>query len=355
MPIELDKQISKLLYDYDCVIVPQLGGFVTNYKSSYFSNGLAYPPSKELRFNKNLIKNDGLLAQSIAEDNGISIQEADVSLKQMVEDYLAELNDKKRIELRKVGVLYMDSHRAIQFKPDSSVNYLRSSFGLEPIPLPEKLRTERKTIEEKAVVIPIAKSKEVRNKISEGSGIYRVAAATLIPFIGMSLYLGMTTGFKSPTEVSPADLFPFEWKKDKSVYQERTLRSETADEEDVTAFPEPDGLFQFNFESNEVDSLGVWVDLRPAKEVAKKLENENQATKKYHIIAGCSGEKENADRFVARLKQRGYEAGILDLNKGLHRVKIDSYSEYEIALNDLKKMRDNGIFPNAWLLKKSNS
>ncbi|MFN2430356.1 MAG: hypothetical protein ABR574_10085, partial [Cryomorphaceae bacterium] len=28
----LDQYINELLYDYDCVILPQLGGFVTNYK-----------------------------------------------------------------------------------------------------------------------------------------------------------------------------------------------------------------------------------------------------------------------------------------------------------------------------------
>ena len=46
MNTELDKYISELLFDYDCVIVPQLGGFVTNYKPAYFDKGIAHPPSK---------------------------------------------------------------------------------------------------------------------------------------------------------------------------------------------------------------------------------------------------------------------------------------------------------------------
>jgi hypothetical protein len=54
------------------------------------------------------------------------------------------------------------------------------------------------------------------------------------------------------------------------------------------------------------------------------------------------------------LKTKGYEAGILDFHKGLHRVRIESYSDYTRALSQLRELRDSGTFPNAWLLKKEN-
>ena len=76
--MKLDHYISKLLFRYDCVIVPNLGGFVTNYKPANIHpiKNTFYPPSKGISFNKNLIHNDGLLANAISQENGISYEKA---------------------------------------------------------------------------------------------------------------------------------------------------------------------------------------------------------------------------------------------------------------------------------------
>jgi len=351
MTLELDKYISELLYDYDCVIVPQLGGFVTNYKPALLKGGIAYPASKELRFNKNLSKNDGLLSQSIADQNGVSIQEADKLLHEVVESHLSKLRSNKRIELKKVGILYIDQNEQLRFTPDETVNYLRGSFGFEAFELPKEItptvssvvKTQYEPEEEETKVIPIAAS-EPR------SGIKWVAAATLLPFIAMSVYLGLKTDFKSPTELNAADLFPL-----KSADKRYSIReAKDAKESEVSAgkgFPENTAVFPFNFETNEVDSLGVWVNLSQTKTAEKSTESP-VINGLYHIIGGCFENKENADTFVNRLRLRGYNAGVLDHNKGLYRVKIESFDSYSLALTTLKDTRESGTFPNAWMLKK---
>jgi hypothetical protein len=350
MTLELDKYISELLYDYDCVIVPQLGGFVTNYKPALLKGGIAYPASKELRFNKNLSKNDGLLSQSIADKNGVSIQEADKLLHEVVESHLSKLRFDKRVELKKVGVLYIDQNEQLRFTPDETVNYLRGSFGFEAFELPQEMAPIVPTVmenevepEEETKVIPIAAS-EPR------SGIKWVAAATLLPFIAMSVYLGLKTDFKSPTELNAADLFPL-----KSVEKRYSVREATGIEaremRNNEGFPENTEVFRFNFETNEVDSLGVWVNLSHAESVTKSTET-SVSNGLYHIIGGCFENKENADAFVSRLRMRGYNAGVLDHNKGLYRVKIESFDSYNLALTTLKDTRESGTFPNAWMLKK---
>ena len=60
--------LKDLLYRYDCVIVPNFGGFITNNTSAQIhrSTHTFYPPSKQVGFNVNLSYNDGLLANYIA-------------------------------------------------------------------------------------------------------------------------------------------------------------------------------------------------------------------------------------------------------------------------------------------------
>jgi len=74
----LANYINDLLYRYDCVIVPDFGGFVTNAisaKVNQFSHTF-YPPTKQITFNSHLKNNDGLLANYIASSENVSFEKA---------------------------------------------------------------------------------------------------------------------------------------------------------------------------------------------------------------------------------------------------------------------------------------
>lgn len=351
MTLELEKYISELLYDYDCVIVPQLGGFVTNYKPALLKDGIAYPASKELRFNKNLSKNDGLLSQSIADKRGMSIQEADKLLHEVVETHISNLRSKKRIELKKVGILFIDENEQLRFTPDKTINYLRNSFGFEAFELPPVI-TEVAVADKPSEEVEEKQTKVIPISIAESkSSIKWVAAATILPFVAMSIYLGLKTDFKSPTELSAADLFPLKTTEKQYHVREAASSEAISLEDESIGYPENTTVFPFNFETNEVDSLGVWVNLNSV-EKAEKADTKTAASGLYHIIGGCFENKQNADTFVKRLRMRGYDAEVLDRNKGLYRVKIESFENYNAALSNLRQTRNSGTFPSAWLLKK---
>ena len=61
--MELSGYIGDLLQKHNCVIVPEFGGFIANYKSAVIDtvNNRINPPSKSVLFNPNLVNNDGLL------------------------------------------------------------------------------------------------------------------------------------------------------------------------------------------------------------------------------------------------------------------------------------------------------
>ena len=66
--MKLSNYISDLLYRYECVIVPNFGGFVTNNQSAKIDkiSQTLQPPYKQITFNSHLKNNDGLLANHIA-------------------------------------------------------------------------------------------------------------------------------------------------------------------------------------------------------------------------------------------------------------------------------------------------
>ena len=66
--MQLSKYISELLLSHECVTVPALGSFISTFKSAHYdlTNEKFYPPSKNISFNSQINKNDGLLAKHIS-------------------------------------------------------------------------------------------------------------------------------------------------------------------------------------------------------------------------------------------------------------------------------------------------
>ena len=89
--LELAKHIENLLFKNECVIVPQLGGFVTHYVPAHFNpeEGLYLPPSRSVGFNPQLQLNDGLLVQSY-------MQAGDLSFPEAVQQLEADVNQLKQ-------------------------------------------------------------------------------------------------------------------------------------------------------------------------------------------------------------------------------------------------------------------
>lgn len=365
----LDQYIAELLYDYDCVIVPQLGGFVSNYRPARIDarKGLASPPGKDIRFNRNLTKNDGLLTSACADANGWSFEEAGTFVRKEVERTISQLNEGAKVKLKKVGILYIDAQKNIRFEPDTTQSFLKQSFGFETFALPEPI-VQKAPVQE-AKVLPINAPEPALAEIEQSTpaadygrsehtkSIYWVAAATLLPFIGFSLFLGIQTGFKSPGEFTTADLNPFSSKPavERLYHPRATDELPSAIKPRAAAFPEGVNTFPFSFAESRVDSTAVWVNLAKAErtnDAATASKTVETVLGTYHIIAGCFGEKANAEKYVAELQESGHNASILDLNKGLYRVRLESHDVYTEATDRLQEVRKMRKHEGAWLLKK---
>ena len=75
--LEINHILKELLQLHDCVIFPNLGGFVAQYSPANLDEkkSVLSPPHKQILFNKNLVNNDGLLANAFAQKNNISYED----------------------------------------------------------------------------------------------------------------------------------------------------------------------------------------------------------------------------------------------------------------------------------------
>lgn len=143
--------ISDLLFLHDCVIIPDFGGFICNYKSAYIDegSGMICPPTKDVLFNRNLTHNDGLLVNWIICKEKISYEKALSQLTLFCEDLKIRLNQKQRVVFGDIGVFFADRRFNIIFEPARN-NFFAETFGMEPIELQpatkEKIKPVQTTI-----------------------------------------------------------------------------------------------------------------------------------------------------------------------------------------------------------------
>jgi nucleoid DNA-binding protein len=371
----LAQHIEQLLYKHDCVIVPQFGGFVANYKSATVNRiqGKFSPPSKLISFNKNLLSNDGLLANRIAKTENITYEEALEIVSQVVTQIQLRLKETKVAVLPNVGQLYIDINNSIRFEPSNSKNFLLDSFGLSSFNLPELKIVElpKKQVEEpKKVVVPVVQLQPepiievVKEK--EGSKVIPLLkkigyAAALIPFIAYLMWVPTKTEMFNGGHFEYADLNPFiskictEYKPRVKSYTLEKLNDQN------------DLLVRINGTDAEIITVSLFEEehssYNKAKFIAIKLKNFEAAPEstlvevskkqvfKYHIMAGCFSEYKNAEKLSVRLRRNGFSSAIIDQNKGLFRVSFQSYAskwEARKALREVKKEYNTS----AWLLIK---
>lgn len=158
--MNLANYINDLLFRYDCVIVPNFGGFITNKISASLNEETQtfIPPTKQIGFNVNLKHNDGLLANYIASEENISFEKANSIIDAKVFEWLTNLEN-ETIEIASIGKMNQNSERQLVFEPNASTNFLTDSFGLSGVEV-----SVNKELKEKVIPLNIAENNETVSK-----------------------------------------------------------------------------------------------------------------------------------------------------------------------------------------------
>ena len=132
--MKISTYIFELLQSHDCVIVPNFGAFVArNISAKISSDGSKiFPPNKELSFNKNVVKNDGLLLNAIASNENINYEAAEQKIINWVKRINKKLEKQKYIEIKNIGSISLENSKYI-FIPNQSSIFLKSSYGFNSI------------------------------------------------------------------------------------------------------------------------------------------------------------------------------------------------------------------------------
>ena len=294
--------INDLLYRYDCVIVPDFGGFVTNRigaKANNFTHTFT-PPTKQVAFNSLLKHNDGLLANYIASAENISFEKASTAISLSVIKWQNELQSKS-VEIDNLGVLSLNEEKQIVFEPNTSVNYLTESFGLAIVESSAISRYKQQ-------VKPLTPVLVKEEKKGIPAFIKYAATAAILLTLGFAGYNGYQQNEQKEVLAS----------------QEKAIQKKIQSATFVISNPLPT------------------INLNVVKEKVKP----------FHIIAGAFQFAENAEKKVTQLKAKGFDAKIIGVNKwGLTQVTFNSYSDRNEATNSLYKIQKT-VSKDAWLLIK---
>lgn len=288
--VEINQYIKELLLLNDCVIIPEFGGFVANYKSATFENNRFTPPTKEIAFNNKLISNDGLLINCIADSEGISYISAKQKLESFVDETLLNLERNRNVYFEGIGYLHYDSRENLQFEPQMKENLLIESYGLQNFTY-EKLY--QRQIPKPAIK---AEYKEPVPVIFQKRKVQKLVVA--IPLLMAMALIPMKN---NKEYVSKSNLNLWE------VFTQSTPA--------VTAQPAEPKAAEFKVEA-------------PA--VAPSF--------KYYIIGGSFKSDENAVKYIQQLKEQGYQGKDLGIYNGLHRVAMKGFSSLDEAQRELNGM-----------------
>ena len=290
--MKISSYIFELLQSHDCVIVPDFGALVArNISAKISSDGSKiFPPNKELSFNKNLVKNDGLLINAISSNENISYEKAEQKITNWVRRTNKKLEKQRYIEIKNIGSISLENTKYV-FVPNQNSIFLKSSYGFNSID-----------------------SSQITRRQKNINNTYLKYAAILI--VSLSL-----TGVFTKSYFDSVNEF------NKASYAEANLEIEKKIQK---------ATFNIN------TSLPV-VKLPIRKQYGS-----------FHIIAGSFRLEENSLRMISQLKEKGFiEARKVGVNKfGLLQVAYNSYDTVEearLALSEIRTKEDL----NAWLLIKN--
>jgi len=373
--------IGDLLLQHNCVVVPNFGGFVAQRISAQldFEKGVMLPARKSVLFNRSLVNNDGLLITALAQQNELSYPQSTSEVDHTVANWQQQLQDGQRISIDRVGILYMDSERNLCFEQDRFFNLLLESYGLSAVhfiaaedvaatetlsktkELADQLTVENETVADHSVpvvhlveetrIVPIGRSRAKK-------AMRYVAAACLLPVVFYSVWIPMKTDVLESGVLTIHDFNPF-YKVPASSFKSKGQYEIATDRVEPQLKDLPAHVSTFAYELDEDTYIPIRVKERGNYQSQPEVSSvelseavvevpQNTSTPSAsgsQVIVGSFSSRTNADILVQSLRQKGFDAVILESGSTI-RVSAGSGSAYNTLA---PKLRAEGLEP--WLLK----
>ena len=392
--MKLAKYIGDLLFEYECIVIPDFGGFITKSIPAEIQTIQNHfiPPKKDIVFNAHLKTNDGLLINHVAKAESLSYTDARIAVERFVNRCKEELNNGKRIRFQKVGLIYLGAENTLQFEADTSQNYLSDSYGLTSFISPAIKRSSIRPIASKKAPKTRNAKYVVREEAKKQDSPKYIHIN--VSFVIILLALGSMFYFKYGTVKelyhNYASFIPFlDTTKNQNILPDTTLKINEPLANNVITLvdrlnPSKGSRKNVGPKTNNKSSATETVITEKASDVSsikapvkntlkstptKKEENtdkqeqeqEQEQTKngngiiasnnpQFYIIAGSFGNKANAEKMMLKLRDQGYDSAIIGTNKyGAYRVSYNGFQTMIVANQQLAVLRQEEN-TSAWIL-----
>ena len=378
--IELARHIEILLLENDCVIVPELGGFIAHYQPAYYaeSDNIYFPPMRTIGFNPQLTMNDGLLVQSYMQVHHTDFPDATRMIEQEVEELKDTLYKDGHVQLYGIGDLHYTIHNSYEFRPNEEgilSPYLYGFSSLSISPLSENNSTIAST---KDMVLKPQKEKAAIRFNRRWLGNAVAIAVAVILFFFLSVPVENTYVDKGNYASLGTDGL-FEAIRSQSLattlvvpQQQKTVQAKkTSGNTRQQA-----GHKSLNPVAVKVEKVGS-PKTEPSKQEKKPLKRKKllparqllqrqphllllfrhkikpklpQQSQKYFIIVSSLATAADAQQTLNEYKQKGFKEASIIEGSGRYRLALYGFADKNAAYKKMNELKKDEAFKNAWLL-----
>ncbi|MBO0947369.1 HU domain-containing protein [Fibrella forsythiae] len=379
--------LKKLLYQYDCIVVPTLGAFLTHSVSASFNEatGQFLPPRRKVAFNEALMLDDGILLNYVMLHESITRDEALRGINTFVSTLKQEARLMGSFTIDGLGLFSFNEENRLQFEPELRHNFLGGAYGMQPVMLASKVvhLAQPVVMVNSAPVVQVRQlpalasdpstALVVSSEVDEGQvlpmpvrrsgGVWRwAAAALLVGSLGFISYFSVIRpGDPLQSSLNPASLFRVPaFQRDQPVEtkpvtpaQQTSVELDPAKTGEESGFaPEKPtvGIPEKKVSVTEMPVVAN-VSVQPTSNVPELAVMSPSAVKtNFTVIAGSFASRQNAVRFQKRLVKAGYSDAYIVQGRGLIKVAAigtASLTEAEAGLDSLNSL--TGITP--WIMR----
>ena len=376
--IELAKHIEVLLLENECVIIPELGGFITYYQPAHFEemDNTYYPPFRTIGFNPQLDMNDGQLVQSYMHTHHTDYPDALRMIKDKVRTIKEKLYQDGIVEIPNIGILHYTIHDSYEFQPNPCGIVAPSLYGLDSFhitPLtcatineydqyPDTFYQTRKNTHKhfdmrwigNAVAVAIAivlffiLSVPVENTYIEKGHYASLGTDCLFEAIrSQSMATTLYTTKKNVPQKSKRNISPVEVRVEKVVASTDTETKHKVNEE-IKKAETP----VIKETVKETKKEAVKKDIKQLVKPVKPQTEAVQTKKRHHLIVASLATEPDAEKMLHKFQKEGYEEASVVAGNGRFRIAIYSYDKKETASKKLNELKQTKAFSDAWILTK---
>ena len=300
----LAQYIEELIIRHECVIVPNLGGFITYCDKAIVRNNMFYAPTERIRFNSLLTYHDGLLAEAYMRDRNIGYSEALNAIATEVEQIKKSLNSGNTVLFGRIGALSLSAENNITLL-NSNPKFLPENIGLPVVHLKQLASAEPTN----TITINIPQT---------STNALRYVASIAIIFLITLFIPNQTNNNTQHASISFDSL--------------RSIKSIEYSEESVE-----------NSDESVENNSSV---LTPQSSL-----EDNSSLNKYHLIIASLTSREDAEEYIANHTQFDRTQLQIIESKGKYRISAAGFNNYKDAIQYMDSIRNEvPIAKKAWIM-----